>query len=669
MSDLMVCDGEPRIQLPSSIFVFFSFQVWKIDLLALNRVLFKLKMITESATSNDWKAILIDSQCQGGKTAKCFELLSAKVNASEQKTLVLYITQANNTAIVNQVIQRARCSPHILKIITPDCISKSTVDIQDDTPVGNMMIVDFWHSKNTKSMIDFVINTKSEWSTIIIVIDEVEQAGMKGVRDRLNFIYKLEDAAQCCNLKVIFITATIGNLSKCILSVAQTSNTFDKGIVCEIIKDTIFEHHYAEPYASYVGASWFKDTPGVWQKLEYPAKGTMTKDDYMAIKHEAVINELQQIPDSAKELSLIVTSTITSAHSDLTKRLLAIGYSVAVELNGKNTKNYSVTYKSQFDDTLHVWQIPYSHVDARADQGDLITYRNPNKDLIFSGIHQKDDYSLSHILQASLFMMTDAETRILSNSGTDEFRKLEALSIIINDQLPCNIRRPNNYPTSPRVAIVAGLIAGRGISIQNPQIDFTCTSFCFTDSKDGVQRGATNTQRMGRAFGMLSEVFARSERQPILIATERILRDAIANEMALLEKRVSIENGSLICLMDLITKADWERILQQANIQTVQGVSTSSSTVIDGVDISDLTRYFTNKHLLVGEMIRCLHQINDELIPIDRFRQLLNYEKGHEKFLSNIRSGQTPNSKYGRLWCVEGGMIQLNPILRAYLPK
>ena len=41
-----------------------------------------------------------------------------------------------------------------------------------------------------------------------------------------------------------------------------------------------------------------------------------------------------------------------------------------------------------------------------------------------------------------------------------------------------------------RVAIVAGNMLGRGITIQNPRIGFVCTGFVLSHTSDNGQRGA-----------------------------------------------------------------------------------------------------------------------------------------------------------------------------------
>jgi len=613
-----------------------------------------------------WRAILVDAFCQSGKTAKCFQLLSEKIQKNAGNTLVLLVTQANSTAAVKQIIQRAKNSPEIQKIIAPDHIYRSNA-IPDAIMDHNTMIVDFWHSSNMDTMLSFVKETGHTWSDIVIVIDEVEQAGLSGVKNRLSFIRKIEKAAPESIVNVMFITATIANLSKCILAVANADlRKFETGVVHEIINKPVVEHHYAKPHPSYVGASWFKETPGVWKKIVFPKREPeMTKADYLNFKRDVVLEKIKALPAAAKELSLIVTSTKTSDHQILAERLYRIGYNVTVELNGKLNKNFKVNYINK-SGGISTWTIPYAQIDARADRGDIETYCNSYKRIVESGITQKEDYSMSHVLQASLFMMTQAEKRIKANISKEEFRKLDGLSNCIAN-LEKTHRRPADYPKDPKVALVAGHLAGRGITIQNPAIDFSCTSFCFTGTNDTSQRGATNTQRIGRAFGMLNDIFTRPGRQPILIATEGIMRDAVANELALQEKAEEIENGTLISLKDLISQEDWTRVMKQVkNSMKEKGPKSKGGQVIDGVNVEDLKRWYKSKLLLVGKMIQYLYK-NENKVTFKNFKKNLGYSKSDKQFQTNLDNGRGIHCCYGMLWINENDEIILNPRIRTYL--
>ena len=114
--------------------------------------------MSKKASPQDWRAVLVDSFCQSGKTAKCFETINAKIiadGAGATPTLVLFVTQANSTASANQVIQRAKNSPIITKVIPKTNVFKSSVMEPDEfVPTKNTMIVDFWNSRNMEIAIN-----------------------------------------------------------------------------------------------------------------------------------------------------------------------------------------------------------------------------------------------------------------------------------------------------------------------------------------------------------------------------------------------------------------------------------------------------------------------------------------------------------------------------------
>jgi hypothetical protein len=611
-----------------------------------------------------WRAVLIDSYCQAGKTRKCFDVLAEKVHG-DNSTLVLFVTQANSLASANQTIQRATTSPIIASIIPPDNIFRSAKAPLDGVLQANYMVVDFWNARNMGNMLNFVEATRDTFTNIIVIIDECEQGSQKGLKDRLSFIRQVEKTSPASIVKVIFITATVANLSKSILQIANANLLkFKTGVVSEIVNKPSVEHQFAQPHDSYVGASWFKNTPGVWSRLAFPRKDAdMSKEEYTKLKEIKVMKAVKALPDAAKELTLIVTSTRTNDHKSLAERLYRSGYNVAVEMNGTNHKNFKVNYVDK-SGGISTWDIPYSQIDARADHGDLETFRNSSKKLVNSGISQKDDYTMSHILQAALFMMTDEEARIKANIADSEFNKLDAISNAITN-LDKSLRRPNDFPEKPRVALIAGHLAGRGITIQNPFIDFTCTSFCFTDTRDVIQRGATNTQRFGRACGMLMDVFARQNKKPFLIATDGIMQDALANEQALKEKAEAIENGTLISLKDMVSKDEWDRIVKQTkkdmkDSKTVRALS--AETLIDGVSPTALKQYYKSKNLLIGKMIRYLYQINRP-VTFQEFKNGIGYEKSDKQFQNNIHNARSVTGQYGKIWIVSNDTYKINPAL------
>ena len=628
-----------------------------------------------------WRCVLVDSFTQAGKTNKCFEIINKKIIEEDVATLVLFVTQANSTASANQVIQRAKQSVLINSVIPSNNIVKSNkINVLDGKVDDNInyMIVDFWNSKNMDVMLDFVHINKKAFKSIIIVQDESDQNCAKGLKDRLTFIRNVEMTIGSNEIvKVIFVTASIPNLSKSVLQIAKMyTNRFSTGVVSDIISNPVVEHQFAEPHSSYVGASWFLETPDVYKPLSFPKKKEQeTKAEYFSIKENVVMEVVKALPKSAKELTLFVTSSRIADHTRLTKRLYDSGYNVMVELNGKNSKNFIVSYinKSGY---RGYWQIPYLQIDMKADRGNLKKIFNilDAKNGMDSGISCKEDYSLSHVLQAALFMMTDADHRIKENVTQEEYNKLLGLSYAIYN-LDRDLQRPNDYPDRPRVALIAGNLAGRGITIQNPGIDFTCTSFCFTDTKDSIQRGAVNTQRFGRACGSLLTAFNRPNRRPIMVATPEILKDALANEKALQDKADSIENGTLISLKHLVTASEWKAVVKATKInmkektegkKAEKGDINCESEYIDGVNLEKLKRYYNSTDLLVGKMIRFLY-IQNAKISMENFKSGVGYEKTDIQFIHNIENGQGIKTRHGKLWHYLNNEIILNPHIKQYM--
>lgn len=502
-----------------------------------------------------WRALLIDSTTQAGKTWKCFELIANRLITGTDKTLLLFMTQSNNTSAVNQLIKRARNDPRITSSIPVTHIVRSKEALNVCGGTKNTMIVDFWHIMHRRKMLQFLIDTRARWDRVCIVFDECDQGGTIGFRERLAFADEVDRHAHAfdIDMKLIFITATLANLSKSALHISKELDEFrEDGIVRAVLCDPVIDHHFAEPHASYVGPSWFFETAGVWRML--PSETKRGDDDE---RNEIILSALTELPDSAKELCLIVTSTRIEDHTSLSLQALAsnIGFNVSVALNSSEG-GYIVNYQTDKESVIKEWEVPMTTLERMAERGELSATTRGNR-VVDTGIENKTDLTLSHILQSALFMMTDAQTRIEANSAKEEYAKLLCLSHAMVVGMKKSKRRPMDFPTQPRVALIAGHIAGRGITIQNPFIDFTCTSFCLTGRSDSTQCGASNAQRFGRACGACFEAFTRPGRTPILLATEKIMRDALANETAVLERAGDTGTN---CLKSLVPKDRWDRI-------------------------------------------------------------------------------------------------------------
>lgn len=616
-----------------------------------------------------WKAVLVDAPMQSGKTRRTFEIMSDKLKHTEN-TIIMFITQANSVCSANQIMQRAK-KQLPASVVKTEHIYKSN-NLPTKYNEENIMIVDFWNSRNTTNILDFI--HVSNFKQVVVVLDEADQGGYSGVKERLSFVWKVEKHIP--STKLIFITATVGNLSKSICQIAEDDSTKfrNSAVIRDIIYNPVVEHQYAQPFANYVGPSWFKETAGVWKPMKFDKKTSgQTKDSYDSYKEETILHFLKDLPEDKKKLTLISVTSRIEHHKSMADDLFNIGYNVTVELNGRNLKNYRVQYVNQSGD-VKSWNIPYKEVDAKADSGGLKIFRYRRK-LVESSIEQKEDYALPHMLQAALFMNTDYEDIIKGKIEETEFIKLKTLSNAL-DNMKSHENRPIDYPDKPIVALIAGNLASRGITFQDPTIDFVCTAFCFTDTNDKTQRAAINSQRFGRACGMLSNVYSSdSGSKPVLLATENILCGAISNELILREKAALIENGKLFSLKDMISQEEWKRVVDKAQKKISMldtALHAEVEEVVDGVAINKLIKYMSDDNMLVSKMIRCLYESTKDgaFITFDALKEGISYEKSMKELTANIFSGRSIKSQYGKLWHVKGKTnIQVHTKIIKYIDK
>ena len=507
---------------------------------------------------DDWKVALVNGNTQSQKTWKTFELITRVFQSATGNVCAIFITQANSVSSVAQLISRLRGDQGVTAHVPSSNIQRVT-DMSNDV-CGHRIMVDFWNAKQMKRVIEY-IEKCANIQSLCLVIDECDQGGKVGTFARIDFIQRLEQALPShVDMRLCLVTATIANLSKSICYAALESNTSTTSVLMQTLlwSDTVL--HVTVPVAKqYIGPSWFKENAAQWIPLPKPPK-TIAKDDQGENKtkknksnttdHQAVLHALHNVPNDKRELCLYVTSTEKEAHTKTANMLLNAGvFNVIVILNSDsgNMRNYTVKYVSQANDgKLRKWAIPYQSIETLADQGHFKS----------AGLKTRHDIVLPAVLQASLFMGLEGEAgsavqqRIMHNTVRQgSYDELSRLS-----QWICKTR-PGDYPTCPRVALVAGHIAGRGMTLQHPKYDFLCTSYVFIDTQDSAQRGASNAQRFGRACGMFGDVYERNpERKPILIATPKILEAALCNELAIENKA----NETRISLASLVTKLEWD---------------------------------------------------------------------------------------------------------------
>lgn len=502
---------------------------------------------------------IVDGPTQSGKTRTTFRVLTDKVNSLHGSILCLFVTQPNSNLSAMQVVNRMQQYPSLLQYFNPTHITRAST-IPGEI-LENAIIVDFWNSRNTEKMLTAA---DLDWDNIIVVLDEVDSGGNVGVSNRLNFLHQIEQRNKNTNINVIFVTATIANLSNSIWNFYYKNVSFYKGgIVEKIVTKKCVEHHYAALDMNYVGTSWYKNTPGSWIELKIDDNvEDEPKEDYERYVNGEICQAIKSLPDENKQLSFIVVSTLRSSHAKLARKMFRLGFNVTVELNSGNAKNYVVMYRNKKDEVCQ-WKVPYDQIEKLADNGEISLYTSALEGLDFeTHISSKDDISLSHILQASLRMGTTYHKEILKSVSQEEKLKLLAIFTKIKNIVGIG-KRPLDYPETPKIALIAGALANRGNTIQNKFINFTFTSSVYYSSSGGGQRGAVNAQKLGRSNGTLLDAYTGPTNiTPIMISTKQLMTDALANEVIVRKKADEIENGDMIMLKDLVTKDEWKHIVK-----------------------------------------------------------------------------------------------------------
>jgi len=527
----------------------------------------------------EWQSSLVSGGTQQRKTHKCFQVLADRLEKlpSEDSKLLLFITQANSITSAYQLLSRAKHYDRITKHF--GVLARAGAAISEGQK--GVAIVDFYNARNTNKMLH--IARSYTFKHVFVVFDEVESGGEGGVRARLDLITQVAQAAPAAILFTMFITATVANLSECLSKIyVKNLATYKDTLIEKILCDKMVANFHAPMDPRYIGPSWLREH--AFKELVLPKRnmfpdGFEGKEAFAHAYKREIYREIADIAPERKRLSLIVTSNRVLEHRSFSDRLLRLGYNVVVELNGLNAKDYNVFYSTSCgagEGTALVkhWQIPYKFFCKQAENNNLATYTCPETGREHNtSLTSSYDLTLSHMLCATLMLGTDQHAAIMQHTA-NSIEKYKLLALFA--RLSSAKMRPRDYPREPKIALVAGNIASRGISIQNQLIKFTCTSFVFTHSAP-VQRGALNAQRFGRACGMLGEIYAAPGAQaPLLLATSAIMRDALANEHVLREGDGTAAaggapkgEGDLVCLKDYISSAKWAKALRKAQLALV----------------------------------------------------------------------------------------------------
>ncbi len=138
---------------------------------------------------------------------------------------------------------------------------------------------------------------------------------------------------------------------------------------------------------------------------------------------------------------------------------------------------------------------------------------------------------------------------------------------------------------------------------------------------------------------------------------ESVISDVVLNKMSR-----PVDRKTLKLEKDMVFWEDAESTESEES-----GYGSEVENEIDGVKLANLKKWL-NSDTLVGKMIRYLYD-NEETVSFRELKEGINYEKSDDEFLSNIKSGHSLKSQYGKLWNYKNDKIKLNNNIREYIDK
>jgi len=486
----------------------------------------------------------VSGLCQSRKTQKTLDVL-AKLTTPQESTLLLYITQSGSTLNAFQVVQRIRAHD-ILKQCFP-CVKrarKSESKVQQSTA-----IVDYYHTRNISVMLHAACALAHPWHTVLCVIDEADQGGLSGFQGRLAIIRSLDESLglnTTTHLHVIFVTATAPNLSRLFAKMAtEAPLEANNGMVDALLNGTLpVKHEFVTPHEDYVSMEWFRANKCIRVVKE---KG---KNETPAIElSECVEEELKELTHEQRKLVLVsFTNSKSKQMSAASKWVTNSLFDIAVCLNSDNAKNYVIAYRA--NNQVQTWALPYDAITRAADKGTFARHLSDSGACAKTGIESGHDISLSQVLVAALFTNADFAARVRDIDMSARPAILALRQFLMK-------KWPPDFPetVNARVAIIGGNMLSRGITIQAPHLNFTCTAFVLMDAGRKNDAGASHTQKAGRALGNLRGMFEGGA-PPVMVLANAMFVSAMTNERLTYEKgRAS--DGAFVQMGAYITKAEY----------------------------------------------------------------------------------------------------------------
>ena len=472
----------------------------------------------------------VSGLCQSRKTQKTLDVL-ANLTQSQESTLLLYITQSGSTLNAFQVIQRIRSHPVLGQRF--DCVKRAR---KTKGPAHAVAIVDYYHSRNVRFMHESASN--ESWHNVICVIDEADQGGISGFQGRLALLRSLDNALKQnahTRMHVIFVTATAPNLSRLFAKAAVAITTekeedANNSFVDDLVSGSLsVKHEFVTPHEDYVSMEWFRANQCIRVIKE-------DKDKKLDIA-DCVEEQLSSLTHEQRKLVLVSFTNLKCKQMTAAKKWINEGIlDVAVCLNSDNAKNYSITYRD-VNNVTHTWALPYDAIIRAADKGTMATHLSDSGTLLETGIESSHDISLSQVLVAALFTNGDFASRIRGVDANTRITVLAVRHFLMK-------KRPTNFPVheGARVAIIGGNMLSRGITVQAPHLNFTCTAFVLMDVGRKSDAGASHTQKVGRALGNLRQLFEGSA-PPVMIMASAMFVAAMANERLTYDKGMKSDGG------------------------------------------------------------------------------------------------------------------------------
>jgi hypothetical protein len=618
--------------------------------------------------------------CQSGKSLNSYMQISAifddkKKNPekldkrTEDSVLVIYITQSLSTPLVNNTLTGLRRLEEVTKYVDETNI----VRLDNITKIDankNAIIVSMHSAPNEEKIIDYYQKTSKKWSDVFVLIDEVDQGGVKGTTDRMVFVKRIYDIAMRKNvaMRCAIITATLANLTTTMSM--QTAKFISQNGEEKKLNQVAFDSYYVSPDPNYVGLGYILEKKS-WFDFDFPM--IQYDDNEKEVKSDIFYEKINSVDEKNKKYALISDSIYIKDHTISARRLMDCGFNASLVLNSEDKQgNYNGYYKNE-DGEIKTWQLKKKEIEKRAKRGDMkyMSYQgayNVNQgdfriEKVKTEINSENDIILIEYIQ-SLYLRDVPQ----NHPKLHKFRMIRRV-----------MELPDDFPESGNLkcAIVGGKMFDRGGNFQEPTTNLA-PGLMAMDEDTLSQRGALVSQRIGRMFGNTKECYETMEINPILLCTLKILREVCGN-VSLVEKYTKIlkeRNVRMVYSKNVLSDTFWEKIKNKAIEKDVRSLleerkeearrmaeereevqEETSDEEEDDIE-KKVREAYMNTRTKVKLIIDCL--IDSELpVHINYVRNSINYSNTLDAFRNYLKNGSS-GGKFGiTLWKVSNDHIIL----------